>query len=415
MNVILNKFISLIIVFLIATEGLFVGQYMIIGIAGYRWFELIIFIFLINSFLKDIKSNKFIYFYIKFLFLLITFLAIRAGYLLFFKGYIDFIPIEQMFRIPFFLIIPYLIYYIVNKNILYLKIILFLQIIIFSIAFFQFPLTPLTDLAWELKTNYFMANSTHDLRLLKSRVCSLYGYAIPFSYALTTGGIICTYLYKKTNNIIYIFILIFILIIATMSLTRSAVLAQLVLFFYILITQEKKNSWLKYIIILSLIYILSTLFSEYAHSFSRVSDIKDSSATGRIPLLITGIYTLITNPLGITPNSYQIAKEEMYAVFQNPNILEFAAHNGLISFGFYYTLIGLFVFMYLLFFVKKKYLIRLEKRIKTFFIVTFFSYLLQAFFHNNFIFVKDFNILIIVALLIYEYKLSNTQRIKNVK
>ncbi len=421
MKAILNRSLYLFITFLIATEGLFVGQYMVAGIAGYRWLELLIFILLLKPFLADLKSNKFLVFYVKFLFLLIFFLGMKAGYLMFFEDYIGFAPFKQMMRIPFFLIVPYLIYYVAKKDIKYLKIILFVQVLIFAVAFFQFPLTPLTNLAWELKYNYFAINiptgiiNELGIDALKARVPSLYGYAIPFSYALVAGGILSAYLYQKTNSMIYMIAIIFMIIVAAMSLTRSAVLALLVLLLYVSFAPGKKRALVKYIVMLGLTYVLVTMFIEHTQSFSRISNIEGSSATGRIPLLITGVYTLFLNPLGVSPDAYNAVKEEMYAIFQHPHILEFTAHNGLVSFGFYYTLIGLFVFFYLLYRVKKKYLTQLTKQMKMFFIVAFFAYLLQAFFHNNFIFTKDFGILIIVALLMYEYKISKDKRVTNVK
>ena len=421
MKAILNRSLYLLIAFLIATEGLFVGQYMVVGVAGYRWLELLIFVLLLKQFLKDLKSNKFLVFYVKFLFILIFFLGIKAGYLMFFEDYLDFVPFKQMMRVPFFLIVPYLIYFVAKKDIKYLKIILLIQVLIFSVAFFQFPLTPLTDLAWELKNNYFAANTPTGILdelgvdALKARVPSLYAYAIPFSYALAAGGILSAYLYKKTNNTIYILAIVFMVIVAAMSLTRSAVLALLFLLLYVSFAPGKKRALVKYLVIVGLGYVLVTMFIEYAESISRLTNTEGSSATGRIPLLITGAYALLLNPLGVSPDAYQAVKEEMYAIFQHPHILEFTAHNGLITFGFYYTLMGLLVFIYLLYIVKKKYLTQLTKQMKMFFMVAFFAYLLQAFFHNNFIFTKDFGILIIVALLMYEYRISKDKRVKNAK
>ncbi len=410
------KIIQLLIVFLIATEGVFsaFGQIGSIGIV--RILELFIFLILLKNVLSDINKLPILRDYLYLLLLLIVFLFIKIYYIMFFEGYIDLDSLKHLFRIPYFFIVPYLIFYITKSSYKYLGLILIIQVAIFSVGFFQFSLTPLTEHAQSLKVDYFSFNTTVEKAEFEEdsnffhRISSLYGYSIPFTYALVSGAILATYLYKITDKRYYFYAFLFIYIISLMTLTRSLVGSVSLLFIYIVFSGKGISKY--YILLLLTITISFVLTINFDFEvFERL--LEKESTSGRFALLLTGLYTVLTYPFGVSPDNILNAKEYMFIELGHPDILRVSVHNGFINLLYYYTSLSFFLLIYSVIYGFKKYINKFNNRMKFFFIIILVAYSINSFFHNNIIFIKDFNGLIILSLIFYEfYKLT---KIKNSK
>jgi hypothetical protein len=319
---------------------------------------------------------------------------------------------RQIFRIPFYVIVPYLIFYAIKQNLNNLKIILFILIIIYTVAFFEFPVTPFTDLAWHIRFDYFGYNVDPSMEhsMLKTRVSALYSYAIPFTYSLISAGILTTYLFIKTENMLYFIVLIFIGIVGAMSLTRSVMIGIVILLlFLIFLRNKKRNNSIKYLVSIIIIFVIGMQYLNNIDSFSRLSTDNDKSAQGRLPLAITGIYAVTMNPLGISQKHYQDYKQEMYLIYKNDNILYNSSHNGLLNLAFEYSLLALIVFLLCLYYFHK-YIYKYNDTIRKFIIISIIAYLSHAMLHNNFIFIKDFSIFIFVGIIFYEDYLNSSNK-----
>lgn len=401
----LKNFSFIFILFLIATEGLF-AEYKIV-----RLMELTFFIYIIRYFYEDLNRNKVILTTFKFTILLLLMLCLKLFTITFIYYQSDFDIFTSAIRLILMFMVFYTIYFIISKDIKYLNLLLLLNFPILLVAFFQSDLTPLTDFAWNLKFNYF--RGPEDTPWFRTRVNGLYEYAIPFGYVLVTNMIISSYMYKKFGTNIYFYYFIFLGIVSTFTLTRSVMISWVIVFIYIIYLGMKKiNIVKKSIFIITLFAMISygvNAYTENTDRFSRLSSTSDESAQGRLPLAITGLYTLVTHPFGLTDQEYKIAKEEMYALYQNQNILDFASHNGLLNLGFVYTFMGLLSFFLYIIYVMILSRDRFDKDNKIFFTIALFAYLGNALFHNNFIFYMDFYGFILLAILAFEYTESDKQ------
>lgn len=402
----LKNFSFIFILFLIATEGLF-AEYKIV-----RLIELTFFIYILRYFHEDLNRNKVILTTFNFTILLLLMLCLKLFTITFIYYQVDFDIFISAIRLILMFMVFYTIYFIISKDIKYLNLLLVLNFPILLVAFFQSDLTPLTDFAWDLKFNYFRG-PPEDTPWYRTRVNGLYEYAIPLGYVLVTNMIISSYLYKKFGTNIYFYYFIFLGIISAFTLTRSVMLSWGIVFIYMIyLSMKKTNIVKKSMFILTLFAIISygaNVYIENTDSFDRLSSTSDQSAQGRLPLAITGMYTLIMHPFGLTDKEYKIAKEEMYAIYQNKNILDFASHNGLLNLGFVYTFIGLLSFFLYILYVMILTRDRFDKDNKIFFTVAVFAYLGNAMFHNNFIFYMDFYGFILLAILAFEYAESDKQ------
>jgi len=407
-----------LILFLIATEGLF-ANYKIAGIGMVRIVEALYFFYIIKSFFNDLRENKILLITFKLSIIFFLLLSLKLFTVTFIfnhyesKIFIDFARLTLMFMLF------YIMYYILSKDIKYLNIILLLNLPIIIIAFFQGSFTPFTDLAWYLKFHYFaQLGNDIDTPWFRTRVCGLYPFTIPLGYILVTNMIVALYLYIKFSYIRYIYYFIFLGIVSSFTLTRSVMLSWLVITLYFLYLILRNGTMIKKIIVFFSLFLfisfsLATVATN-ADKFSRLSQLDDNSAEGRIPLAITATYSLIKYPLGFSDIEYNIAKKEMYNIIHNKNILEHAGHNGFLNIGFVYTLIGLFVFIgyfiYIFMLVKNKF----SYDIKSFLMVIAIAYLANSLFHNNFLFYSDFYGLLILAILAVEYKLAKERKYWNV-
>jgi hypothetical protein len=403
-----------LLLFLFAFEGT-MGSMKIAGISYPRIVESIIFIFLFKNYLDDISTNKVLNLINKVFGVLILLLALKLFTVTFLQDSLDMSIFIEAIRVVFLDIIIYLIYYVLINYKNTLQIILIVNSIIMLVAFFQSSLTPFTDIAWDLKNNYFSLNTVgyDDNITFRKRVTGFYSTSIPLAYVLTMNMIITVYLYLKNKSNIYIMYFVFLGVIAILSLTRSVVLSWVVLFLYISfigLTKAKITNKILFIILLFFSFSYATnIYLNNMDSLDRVTNTNGASAQGRLPLAITGLYATVKYPFGISKENYKIVKEEMYEILHNKNILKYSSHNGVVNIGLKYTFFGLIIFILFLFYMIKLIKQNLPSEMKYFFIVAFFAYLANSLFHNTFIIIDDFYGIILFSIIAYEYKINYTK------
>ncbi len=288
-----------------------------------------------------------------------------------------------------------------------IPIILSVYFLAFILAFFQNSLTPFTSFAQELRAIFFSNNmKASDFDIYNGfledegrnfmRVTGPYGQTITLSYALVSAAIIATYKYVTNSKITYVLYVIFCLVVAIMTLTRSAVLAIMILLFFIFF--KDRRSIYAFLISIFITIITLLLAGDDLILFERVIS-ADESSSGKLGLLVAGVSALLIHPFGVTESNYYNTKVWVYELFQNPEILKYPSHNGLVNLGFEYSSL---VYIPLCLFFYSYYLLgrRFNKNERVFWIAAMFSFFAQQSFHNNGIFYVEFNILIVLSIFI---------------
>jgi hypothetical protein len=403
------------IAFILGTEGIFTG-YTFSGFPIIRLSEIILFILIIKSFFNDIKENLLLYFFMKFILVLIILLFLKLGVLIFYKHDMATFIFLDIFRVILYGIIIYLGYFMLTRNFKYINILLFFSLLIYLVAFFQSELTPFTDFSQNLKLQYFSQNTEIDIseKSLFSRLTGLYSYTLVLGYALLTTSIVLVYMYIKTSSKKYMYYFLFLGLIIFLTLTRSIIISWAILLIFIIFNTFDSNNQIKKIAFL-IIILFSTIYGTIFYNnnidkLSRGLSFTDKTTEGRIPLLITGAYALILNPLGITDNDYTEVKKEMFKVFKHPDILVYPSHNALINLGIQYTILGLIAFLYFLYKILKIYIKHINQKYHRYIQISLLAYITNGLVHNAFLFNLDFPILIFLSILAYEYKLKKDNK-----
>jgi hypothetical protein len=397
-----------VLIYFLAFQGVY-SNTSFAGVGINRIVEFVFFAFVAKSFLVDMQHNKVITMTVRLLAIFGLLLCLKIFVIFVFEAEIDMSLFKDLIRLPFIIFPFYLVFYLMNRGVKIVQLLLLINFPIMLVAFFQAQITPFTDLAWDLKFNTFGANSVgiDDTPWFRARVTGLYPTSITLAYALVSNIILSSYLYVKSRNSLYLLYFFFLGLICFLSLTRSAVLSWAIMLLYLGYKSLMVESLIQKVVaagVLSalLLYGLN-VYTENISTFSRVTSTEDKSAEGRIPLALTGIYTLAHYPLGISETSYSAAKKEMFDIFHVANILIYESHNGFINIGFEYTLFGLFFFALYLWLLHSMIKKHFSKELQGFFRVSFFAYAANAFFHNNIIFIQDFSALSVLALVAYEY------------
>jgi len=403
-------------------ENIFAG-YKIYGVPFYRGVQFIIFIYFLRGYVADLLSvshhrvlRLFTIVVMSFivLFLFSTFLKIPDSTYF----------IRHSFRLISMIMVFYITYRMISSNYKLLNIVLLIQGVSFVVAFFQFHGSPFVDEAWWLKMELFINNvDGNDLLVMnqlvnRERIAGIHSFAITLSYSLLSASFLSLYLYIKTNNKMYYMFFVFCGLVILMSLTRSAVAGYMVVFlwsiFYMYQNADKRNKSL----FISFVFVILLVVLYFSYGFliqlneaelllvGRMIDFTEGSAGGRIPLLIAGVLTLLYDPLGFMPERYEEVKMLVYDMFGNRAVYEFSPHNGFITIGLRYTLLGLLVFVFFVVsIIKMIKLSVLNRYVKQFFIVSLFAYMVNVFFHNNIIFIQDFFIITFFSVIAYEVNL----------
>jgi len=422
---IIHNFFYIFIAFIIALDGVLQG-YKIFGIDLFRLLQFVSFLFLAKHFFKTINNNLFLKELFKFIIILVFFLSLKMFTIIFIlDSGVEFSTFHDLLRLLLYLIFLYITYYIINKNPKYIKLILFFNLPVMLIAFFQYQLFPFNDFFWDLRFHYFnfshvnfLGAETLETNLsFRQRVVGLYATSIPIAYILVTNMLITLYIYIKEKKIFYFFLFLFYGVISLFTLTRSVVLSFIILLIYIILkniyTAPILNKLISIILVTSISFSAGYLYTSTRGSLDRLSNVTGTSASGRGPLAITGAVAIIEYPFGISKEKYNKVKEEMYNILHHPNVLKFPSHNGLLNIGFTYTTFGLLYFIFFIYKIKKILYKNLSKEMRNFFTIAIFAYLANGLLHNNFIFIQDFYILIFIAIIAYEYKITLLKKVLN--
>jgi len=317
--------------------------------------------------------------------------------------------LREFVRILYFIIIFSTLYYVINNKIKLIDYYLYMMLLFSFVAFFQSVYTPFTDFFIQLKLDYFNNNTTpvelegfvaqYESEGNLSRVVSLYGSVIVFSYALLSAVIVSSYRYMSVGKNMYMYMALFFYIVGMLTATRSLFLSSSLIISYIL--------WYRYrvkfvIVSLTIIVSLFVIFYPFESRIFSLNFSQDTTSISRVNALTSGLITILEEPFYPSDNTYVnnfYFACSMYG-FDNCGPL-ISSHNGLVNIAEEFTLFGLFMFLlfiaYLLLNISK-----LERPLKYFFTISLFSYLLHSSLHNNILFISEYTFLLPIVLIIIE-------------
>ncbi|MFK7971193.1 MAG: hypothetical protein AB8F95_12535 [Bacteroidia bacterium] len=286
------------------------------------------------------------------------------------------------------------------------------------LAFFQSPITPFTSEAWNIKLTYFGANIQSDAfqegqslnaemaeQLLGIRVAGPYQYSIVYSYALFPALAVSVYLFLARRKSAYLFLFLFFGVVASMTLTRSLFLSAVV----ILIPLMSRLKIQYYIlgaaagIFLFFYFGLGTALDILLNS--RLSNLTNDEGAHRNLLALCGIVAVLRFPFGITNKDYDLVRQEFYEHYGKVSIRDLPSHNGFVNLGFHFTILGYFIFLAWLM-LARWYYRNIRKQVKRFFLFALLAYMAHTSFHNGFVFIGDYNVLVVLGLFTLEAHLG---------
>lgn len=422
------RFICILIAILIGVDNVFIN-YKVAGISYDRLLELIIFAFLFKSFMRELATNRFFkilnIFFVVFLCLQL-FVDIRLSLL----GTIE--P-EKVFRdiarYLSFVSFSFLFLYIIKKNIKFVNIILFCHFIWVVFAMLQHPLSPVSTKVLAIRQQLFagVEKETVSNRLqseeayvengegTRFRVSGPFHSPIALAYLMINSLFLGYYMYIKTKRKRYLYYCLFLFFVSLLTQTRSLMWAELIfvsgIFFFNTDTKTRVLSRVaaafSFLLLIALFVSSGGNDTSIAEDSTRLTRL-DDNGSDRPLLWLTGLYAIGTHPFGITDDEYYQVKRQMYMTYKSPSILAVGTHNGLIAVGFDYSLFGYIAFFFFLLQLFR-FIAVLNERIRITFLLFFGAYLVNAFFHNNFIFSSDYEILLAVILVAYEYGIFKGQ------
>ncbi|WP_156915011.1 O-antigen ligase family protein [Rubidibacter lacunae] len=321
----------------------------------------------------------------------------------------------------------YLGFYVLSKYWRWFSIVLVVQVLLFSLAFFQHPLTPLTSTAQDMRARVAYANIEvakgeeaatealeREVKLKEQisdrfRVSGPYITVIRLSYALTASSIIAMYFYARSSKYsqLYLYAIVFNFLVSILSQTRSVIAAHIILLSYALLkyigSRKRITNPSIYFLALAVLGIIAV----YAPNdllyrlggFDRIHSVSDSGL--RIWLWILGLVSIAISPLGVTTDAHREAQQIVFSWSGIETIFEYTSHNGIINIGVLFTVFGLFVFFSFIYLAMRLNR-RLAPEVRNFFVVAAAAYLMQIMTHNDFIFIKDYHILSLVSIWCYE-------------
>lgn len=407
------------IAFLLATNNVFIG-FRVEFLSVDRLLEFVFFGLFFNTFLKFFFSDpffkKFTYFVISLAIIqLISNLTLAIN-----EGLEIKTLFENLFKSISFIIFAFLFYLVVKKDIWYLKFIVVIHLFICLFALLQHPLSPVAAQIHEIKLQLFgnIDQSDATLRKLtnqethitygvidKFRLSGPFVSTTTFSYFLLVTFFFNIYLFFRTNKRIYILTTLFVILCCLLTQTRSLVFAIsfIIIGLFIFINNNSNFNFLKIfttviLLIISLTY-LSNIDSFLKSNSSRLTTLSDDPySAGRSLLWLSGLRAVATYPFGITDEQYSEVKIQMARDYGKDGLSFLDSHNGLINIGLNYTVIGYFVILIFFNFINK-FTQLLTKNFRCLFYLFYGGYLLNIFFHNNFIFISDYEILMILMLI----------------
>ncbi|MDC6352776.1 O-antigen ligase family protein [Zeaxanthinibacter sp. PT1] len=252
------------------------------------------------------------------------------------------------------------------------------------------------------------------------RLAGPFSSTISFSYFALSSFFLALYMYHRRLQKRYIVFLVLLFIASVLSQTRSLLLAEVfIVGAYFFFAPTRKHALYKFAIISSIgvlmaIILVNDNFGNVGNS--RVTKLNAEGQTDSRPYLwVTGLYTVIKHPFGITSEDYQQARKEMFYYFGRTEVLYLATHHGLINIGFHYTILGYVLFYFFVFFLVRNINL-LKPKYSLIFKLFLFSYFIHISFHNDFIFNADYPILMVLVLIyLHRYHEHGESQISNIE
>lgn len=405
-----------LIAFLLGIDQVFIN-FRFFGMSYDRWLEFMFFFFFFKSYLTELRTNSFFKTWNTFI-ILFALLQLFMNLKLAIWDKLEFEIVYTEFTKSFsFLAFSFLFLLIAKKDIKYVNLLVFVHFAICIFAFLQHPLSPFASQMLEIKRFlYSSAESDRILGKLKTegvyidggyggrfRLAGPFVTSINFAYFAISSVIINFYLYLKYKKRIYLFYLAVLLVASFFTQTRSLLLAEIVLIFgFLFFGPFKKQGLYKMAIVLGL--SMALLFVYFGKDYlstgdSRITKISDGQhGDGRPLLWLTAAHTVVNYPFGITAENYMEVKKEMFIRYGHPIILTMPSHNGLINIGFQYSFLGYILFFFLVIFLLH-FINLLEPKYAVFFKLALVAYLINAFFHNNFVLSEDYTFYLVLMLI----------------
>lgn len=409
----LNKFLNVGAFFLLAlsigVNNAFIG-YKIGGVSFDRLFQILFFLIYLKVLINVVKEDIF-----KPLAILIFFmLALYTLKYFIYVAYGNEMTLVQLVRgyarTIQYLIVTLLCFLIFKTSEGYIKVVVFCYLCAFLLAFFQNPFTPFTDWAQTAKIEFFSVNMKEEDKLIYSgflddegrsffRVSGPYGQVITLSYALVSAAIITSFLQvfsKCRYRSIFFLLNMFILLVAVFSLTRSAIASILFINTFSFFLTPFNKFFKGGIFVLMIVSLIFFVGLTDLGAFNRIVE-SDESSSGKLWLLIKGVFLVFYTPFFTSGFSNETVDVLVYSLSGHPHVNRFPPHNGLISLAMEYSS---FIYIPFLYWFNSLVVMSkcLEAKERMFWAFSVIAYMLQQSFHNNGIFVTDFNILFVLAL-----------------
>lgn len=426
----MKSVIFIIIAFLLATNNVFIG-FRVGSLSIDRLLEFMFFGLFLNTFIKDFFADPFFRKFTLFVIALALVQLITNSFLASYHGLESKSLVENLFKSISFIVFAFLFYLIVKENLWYLKLIVAIHLLICVFALLQHPMSPFSAQIHEIKVQLYSNMDQSEATAIKLenqethithgvsdkfRLSGPFVSTTTFSYFLMVTFFFNLYLYFRTHKRIYVFTTAFVILCCLLTQTRSLVIAIAVILMgiFILINDNSRFNYLK-VIITSILLITTLIFMNKFDSLlegtnSRLTNLtEDPSSTGRPMLWLTGLIAVAEHPLGITGDQYDKVKQDMSRKYGKDGLAYLNSHNGLINIGLNYSIFGyLIILMFMIFIVKSAQL--LSKNFKYLFYLFFVAYMINIFFHNNFIFVSDYDILMALMLIPLHYMYEQEQQ-----
>jgi hypothetical protein len=419
----MRSIIFIFIAFLLATNNVFIG-FRLEFLSIDRLFEFIFFGVFFNTFIKYFFSDPFFKKFTIIVFSLAVVQLFSNLYLANYHGLEIKTILENLFKSLSFIVFAFLFYLLIKKDIWYLKFIVVIHLLICLFAILQHPMSPLASQIHEIKLLLYsnIEHSDATVRKLtnqethinygvsdKFRLSGPFVSTTTFSYFLLVTFFFNIYLYFRTKRRIYVLTTAFIILCCLLTQTRSLVvaIAFIIIGLFLFINNNSNFNFLKIIstillLIISLVYI-DKFDALVQGSSSRLLNMsEDSYSAGRTLLWLSGLRAVATHPFGITDSQYTEVKLQMARDYGKEGLSVLDSHNGLINIGINYTIIGYFVILIFFIFIIK-YTKLLSKSFQSLFYLFFGGYIMNIFFHNNFIFISDYEILMALMLIPIHY------------
>ncbi len=419
----MRSVVFIIIAFLLATNNVFI-DFRVGSLSIDRLLEFVFFGLFLNTFIKEFFENPFFKKFTLFVIILAVIQLISNSFLVGFHSIEGKTLPEDLFKSLSFIVYAFLFYLVVKENLWYLKFIVWIHLLICLFALLQHPLSPISSEIHEIKLQLYSNVDQADARSIKLknqethishgvsdkfRLSGPFVSTTTFSYFLIVTFFFNLYLYFRTHKRFYIYTTAFVILCSILTQTRSLVvaIALILIGIFALVSTDRKLNNLK-VVVTAILLAASLVFMNkfdtlFEGNSTRLTNLTDSdSATGRPLLWLSGIEAVVKHPFGITDDQYTAVKEQLSKRFGKQSLAYLNSHNGLINIGLNYTIFGYVIIILFSIFIVK-YTRLLSKNFKYLFYLFFLGYVIHICLHNNFIFISDYEILMVLMLIPITY------------